>query len=397
MRRGFALPGLALALVVIACGGGNSHAPVPGAERLPMAATARPSERNLAPVVSIGVPGVIHAGLDVEFTVLGRDPDDSELVAAIDFGDGSPRRVTGGDTIAASYRHLYARPGAYTVVASLTDPRGATSVVEREVDVLPRKVLFVQGYGSESRCPDGGGFASRVAAWAPALLEGELVPVAGPGDLVYASYSGRWCDGGDGTNGAFADYNSDDTCNGIDSAGGIAERLRAQVEALAPARVTVIGHSMGGLAAAWLVGSDPDWARRHIASVVTFDSPLAGVPTLNMAVLRIGGECGFGSDANDDLSDRNQAILAVVAGAGGIVPFYNLDATDREGVLFIDLRQPVPSDRTHLAGEVLHWQLATTHNGIWNQAPGDASLGPVVRAVVGCAIALLPGRDCLIE
>jgi pimeloyl-ACP methyl ester carboxylesterase len=370
---------------------------MPPDERLAVPASQLAPERNLAPVVSIGSPGAIHAGLAAEFTVLGRDPDDGALLATLDFGDGSPRRVVGGDTIAATYTHTYERPGAYTVIASLTDPRGATSVVERPVEVMPRKVLFVQGYGSESRCPDGGGFASRVATWAPALLDGDVVPIAGPGDLLYASYSGRWCDGGDGTNGAFADYGSDDTCNGVDSPGGIAGRLRAQVDALAPARVTIIGHSMGGLAAAWLVGSDPAWARRHIASVVTFDSPLAGVPTLNMAVLRIAGDCGFGSDANDDLSDRNQAIIAAVSGAGAVVPFYNLDATDREGVLFIDLRQPVPSDRTHIAGEVLHWQLATTHNGIWNHAPADETLGPVVRTVVGCAIALLPGRDCHIE
>jgi hypothetical protein len=118
---------------------------------------------------------------------------------------------------------------------------------------------------------------------------------------------------------------------------------------------------------------------------------------MNMAVLRLGGACDFDSNSNNDLSDGNVAIVAAAAAAGEIVPFYNLDATEREGVLFIDLRQPVPSERTHLEGEALHWELGTTHNGIWNDAPGDEALGPMVRAVVACAIELVPGWACRVE
>lgn len=341
---------------------------------------------NLPPAVSIVLPAEVHAGIAAEFTVRGTDPDDLELIGTIDFGDGSARFSFGRGSPAATRAHTYASPGRYTVTAIMRDLRGGTGSATATLDVLPRKVLFVQGYGSESQCPGGGGFASRVDGWARTLLESDGVAVSRPTDILYGSYSGRWCDGGDGANGAYADYRNSETCSGIDDPGGLGERLREQVDAVAPAKVVIVGHSMGGLAAAWLVGSDPDWARDRITAVVTFDSPLRGVPQVNLTLLRIGGDCSFNSRSTQDLSDGNSSLLRVAATAAGIVPFYNLDATRPEGVLFVDIREPVPGGRTHLDGETLHWRLDATHNGIWNSAPRDEVLATVVHAAVACAI-----------
>ncbi len=393
---------LALACLFAACSGSEQANPAPFASpdwgpypvpvRPPVPATN--PEPNAPPVGQIDVDSAAQAGYPATLTFAATDPDSSGIAGSIDFGDGSPTFAVffRGESIPAT--HVYAAPGNYRVVMRVRDSLRAESSTVTTQTVLARKVLVVQGYGSESGCPDGAGMAARLDTWLPAILDSPATAVTTSSDILYASYSGRWCDGGDGANGAFADYTSGETCQGIDDPGGLAERLRAQVEAVAPAKVVIMAHSMGGLGAAYLVGSDPDWAREHIASVVTFDSPLRGVPQVNLTALRIGGDCSFNSKSTQDLSDGNSNLLRVAETAAGIVPFYDLDATDREGVLFLNIRQAVPSDRTHLDGEVIHWQFGASHNGLWNNAPTSEVTGPAIQQAITCAIEVVPASRC---
>ena len=135
-------------------------------------------------------------------------------------------------------------------------PGGATA----EVTVKPRMVVFIQGMNSSSHCPDGRSFTTRAPQWlSPYLFEpantGGLALT--PDSYAYFSYSGRWCTA-DGAYrpGATADYRASDTCGGIDEEH--AGRLRAFIDSFAPARVAVVGHSMGGLVAAftWLTRAE---------------------------------------------------------------------------------------------------------------------------------------------
>jgi pimeloyl-ACP methyl ester carboxylesterase len=365
--------------------------PYPVGERVPVPLDH--PDPNVPPTGAITIDAEAHAGVPATLSFSATDPDSFGLTASIDFGDGTPSFAVYLEGTTATVTHLFATPGDYDIAMRVTDGRDESSTVAVQA-VIPRKVLLVQGYGSESTCPNGSGFATRMDGWLPALLDSPGIATATSADLLYASYSGRWCDGGDGANGSFPDYGGGETCRGIDDPGGLAEYLRAQVDAAAPAKVVIVGHSMGGLAAAYLVGSDPDWARDRIASVVTFDSPLRGVPQVNLTALRIGGECSFNSRSTQDLSDGNSDLLRVAETAAAIVPFYNLDATNREGFLFFDLRQPVPGDRTHLDGEAIHWAFATSHNGLWNSAPVDEIHGPAIRQALTCAIELVPGVRC---
>ena len=370
---------------------GHAWPPYPAEVRQPVP-DSHP-DPNLPPVGVIETDPAAHAGFPATLTFSATDPDSMGLTGSINFGDGSPQFAVYVEGTTVTVTHTFAAPGNYDVVMRVTDGRDESRTVATQA-VIPRKVLVVQGYGSESQCPSGAGFANRLDHWLPGLLDSAAIATSTSSDLLYGSYSGRWCDGGDGADGDFAEYSSGETCQGIDDEGGLAERLRAQVDAAAPAKVVIIGHSMGGLAAAYLVGSDPDWARQHIASVVTFDSPLQGVPQVNLTALRIGGGCSFNSKSTQDLSDGNSNLLSVARTAAAIVPFYNLDATDRESVFFLDIRQAVPTDRTHLDGEAIHWQLGASHNGLWNTTPGDLKDGPIIRAAIVCAVELVPGVRC---
>jgi pimeloyl-ACP methyl ester carboxylesterase len=244
---------------------------------------------------------------------------------------------------------------------------------------------------STSKCPDGKGFTTRAPEWLePHLLES--ANVAGmrfaAGDFAFFSYSGRWCDGD-----AFgaADYSASDTCAGIDDRH--AKRLRDFIERLGPGRVTIVAHSMGGLVAAYLIGSDEAWARAHIASVATFDSPLRGINLLRTGVLGAGGvfdgDCGLNSDAVRDLWD-DSSVVKTAARAASIVPFFTSDATDDEGHLF-GLVEAVPGKYTNLDGQVAHARFGEKHSSTWTKAGDDVEKK---QRFVACAVSLATAR-CL--
>ena len=132
-------------------------------------------------------------------------------------------------------------------------------------------------------------------------------------------------------------YGPAHTCDGIAKS---ADELKAVIDSQATAPVTIVAHSMGGLVAAYLVGKDEnqDWAESHVASVITFDSPLRGISDFYVDnwdswlrdLLGFGSACthDVGSDFTSVEDMRaGSDVVTDAAGAAGVVPFYALDAT----------------------------------------------------------------------
>ena len=396
-RIALVLPLLALALAYAVCGsparGPEStpaNAPTPAGTPLP----------NQPPQVAAGAALIADQGYEALREGSFIDPDDLAWSATVDFGDGTPVQPLSLDGQSFRLRHTYARTGSFAATVSVADSRGAIGNAVVPIIVAPRRVVFVQGIESESRCPGGSGFASHAPRWVGAYLASDAtmqaqLPIADE-DLVMFSYSGRYCSG-NGTHGEAASYGPGDTCDGIEGATGAASRLRSLIDTLAPGRVTILGHSMGGLVAAYLAGEDPDWAGQHIASIVAFDSPLGGVPRLNLEALRFAGAvtggCSFDSRSVEDMKDGDSLILRTARNAAHVVPFYTLDATAKEG-LFVGIREAVPGDRTHLRGEILGWKVSASHSDLWDAAPRGPLSANDKRRPVGCALLRFSAKDC---
>jgi pimeloyl-ACP methyl ester carboxylesterase len=133
-------------------------------------------------------------------------------------------------------------------------------------------------------------------------------------------------------------YAQVDTCHGIALE---ASRLRNLIDTQSPTtKVTIFAHSMGGLIAAYLVGTHSDWATQHIASVMTFDSPLRGISDLyadnwNNALREwfAPSSCKSSTDLTsvEDMRHSSAVVLAA-ASAAHFVSFYSLDATNGSGI-----------------------------------------------------------------
>ncbi|MGB2694785.1 MAG: flexitail domain-containing putative surface protein [Dehalococcoidia bacterium] len=267
---------------------------------------------------------------------------------------------------------------------------------------------------SESGC--FGGFLNRAPSWLDPFLTSNG-PVSTKVDLrppVYFNYSDSYC--GDGSGAPI--YEKLHTCGRKDDLGipagipGLALKLKALIDEPG-GEVTVVAHSMGGFITAYLVGSEPSWARQHIASVVTFDSPLRGVG-LNHMVLALAnllnvpglltGPCDIGDPVVQNMIDYpfiDETILRATRSAASVVPFYTLDASQFD-TLFPSAIEFIPtdctfpprgcgSDRTTLPNEREHRVIDDDHTSAWNRRfdeHGDADKAQFV------ACAVLVSQDC---
>jgi len=377
-RRLAPLAALALLLLTAAWSACTDDGPAANVRALREPAWPELSEAPATMLFERATAGDENVAHRISGTVQGASEG---AMLSVDFGDGSPTQrvaVHAGGAFASD--HVYASNGSFRVAARTIEGRPAYA--ETEVVVRPRHVVFVQGMNSESRCPDGARFADRAPSWVREQVQASHAER--PNVYRYFSYSGRYCGGGDGSNGAAAEYSGGDTCEGI--AAVYAPRLRALIEAV-DGRVTVFAHSMGGLLAAYLVASDPAWAKDHIASVVTFDSPLGGLDGVRKSVLGgyslFDGGCGRGAAAMDDL-DGGSAVVSTAKGAGSVVAFYTLDGGSGESEVF-GLAEAVPGDRTHIAAEVAHAEVDEEHSEVWSKRPGGSSSEKT--RLVACALA----------
>lgn len=370
-----------------ACGGGTPPRTVAPAPR--------------APVVTAGAPVSLDEGTVFEGGGRVDGGDGTAWRATVDYGDGGGAEplslLLGGLFV---LRHLYPGDGTYTVTVTV-DGSGGRGTALLPVTIAPLRVVFIEGVNSGSRCGMGAEVRGQGPGWAREALEAVRTPgltLGEASDFVGFSYSGRWCGGGDGSRGERADYSGGDTCAGIDGPQGAAARLRALIDSLGPGRVMLAGHSMGGLIAAYLVGSDPEWARAHVASIVTFDAPLTGVPRVNLILLRMagnmGGGCDFGTESMEDLGDGGNPVVEVARRAGAAVPVYTIDSTKNDDYLGL-LRQAVPGDRTHIEAERMHEAVDEDHQSVWESA-GKGRSAAAKAALLRCALAAGDEASCAV-
>ncbi|MGK2964512.1 MAG: esterase/lipase family protein [Tepidiformaceae bacterium] len=342
-----------------------------------------------APLIVFEPNATAHQGYETELA--GRVVTEQPVVAEIRFGDGvtAPLLLSEDGTFRVSHRYT----GAGRFEVELRVFHGdAVEVAAHPIAVAPRKVLFVQGLNSQSRCPDGDAFVDRGPRWMRDLLEsdgfaGELE--LGADSFAYFSYSGEYCEGGIPGTVAAPDYRKSATCAGI--ADVTAPRLRALVESFAPSRVTIVAHSMGGVVAAYAIGDDPAWARERIASVVTFDSPLGGLDGARSEILALVSDGGGGCERDDpalvDLRTGSE-VSRVVASAGGVVPLFTLDGSAHERAAF-GLAEAVPGSDTSLEGNILHWEVDEAHSSVWDRVPVPGENGDRGQ-FVACGVLVRP-------
>lgn len=353
-------------------------------------ATPTPSPTPLpAPIVSLEVPGAVHQGLAARIAGRVAASGAGVVTVRVDFGDGESAEapVEPGGRFAVEHTYLAAGYARAIVTAAGATGSGNAALA---MDVVPRRLVFVQGMNSNSACPAGRHFLDRAPEWVAAAT-GQAGPLLlAPGSAAFFSYSGGYCGGASAVTGAAPDYGEGDTCGGI--AASAAPRLRALIDALAPAKVTVVAHSMGGLVTAYLAASDPSWARDHIVSVVTFDSPLGGIDGGRAELLGLSsipdGGCGRDTKAMDDLR-AGSAVTRAAANAGAVVPFFTLDGDSGEDAVF-GWSEAVPGSRTSLVHEAAHLKVREDHSAIWTRAPGNGTSAK--GAFVACA--LMPSVPC---
>lgn len=255
-----------------------------------------------------------------------------------------------------------------------------------------RVVIFLQGITSYSDCPTGLGLLDRAPVWLEEYLQTDplirsKVEVV---DYAYFSYSSDYCDNGSGHDKAVPDYQAIDTCSG-DISGAYATELRNLIHSVTNrfpgSRVTLVGHSQGGLIASHMIGrliaDDPDFVKQRIASAIVFDSFPKGLPrgpagigiAAIQAYFRFNG-CGFSPDLSQWVS--GQPVTEVAAQAAMPfgddqyqVAFYTLDAADG----------PVIAQWTQIRGSRIHELIPNAdHREIWDV--------PTLRKqqLVGCAV-----------
>lgn len=206
------------------------------------------------------------------------------------------------------------------------DVQGAASTnAQTQVD---HKVIFVLGINTSANCTHTDGYADSVSRLAGAARNLGLV---GSRDLAGLSYSGLYCqrpvDSGDPDLGLMPAYVRGDTCGSVPDRAAELDRLiglRWPQASHPNARFTVIGHSLGGVIAAYWARFTPHLSRLN--AVVTLDSPLLGAGPdwfglLGQAGIAFWGDCEV-KDTFDqvfvDLLSGSQVIGRVGEAPGAV-------------------------------------------------------------------------------
>ncbi len=149
-------------------------------------------------------------------------------------------------------------------------------------------VILVQGIDSSSTCGAGDVFGPRRDQ-----VLARLRPLGVPDSHVIGfSYSDVYYDPATcspvrvedvATAGALPRYTSADTCSGVTVAASRLWRLLHSIEQIQPsATFTIVGHSMGGVVAAYFTATTNDQALlSRVHAIALLDSPVQGVPEVN--------------------------------------------------------------------------------------------------------------------
>ena len=130
----------------------------------------------------------------------------------------------------------------------------------------------------------------------------------------------------------FPEYTPMDTCDGVRNAATELSSLLNSLYAREPSReIVLIGHSLGGMVAAYyVVELAPPEIRSKIMSVITLDSPLLGYPAKNPF-----SACPATAQSWKDISGESDIFRSVksIQGTGLIKKFVHLNSTDIGGSL----------------------------------------------------------------
>jgi hypothetical protein len=326
------------------------------------------------------------------------DGDGSYTLIGLTEGDYSIMAVKNNYTFSPSAQLVNVPPN----VTHLNFQGESTSSPPPPSGQLMRAVIYVPGLNSYSNC-DGTDIGSsktlqhRAPDWINPYLRNQpwLQANLTISHFAYFSYSGRYCGGGTGEDGAWPDYIKTDTCFGIEES--YAPRLKDLIKRVTDQnpgmQVTIIAHSHGSLIAAYLVGqlqasnrqADRDFVRKRIASVVNFDGFPQGLPDLPGLNGLIAGRHPDGCRADavifDDYKDNRNVALTAKTSAHSVdgykVKFYTLAAGKFFGFASNFLFEP----SSHIQAETLYEKFdRDNHAEIW-----DVSLERK-QQIVGCAV-----------
>jgi Tol biopolymer transport system component len=266
-----------------------------------------------------------------------------------------------------------------------------------------RDIVFVRGIDSTGEC-------DRADAWVESYLNSStgksFFANLRIGKYLHFNYAGGGsydCPRSDPA------YTQVDTCDGVAKAAG---ELKDLIDSQATAKVTIVTHSMGGLVSAYLVAKNQDWAKSHVASVVTFDGVLGGLSnpmewgkTFNTACTGVGD---VPATSLTEMAETHQ-VVRDAAGAAAYVPFYPLDATQMD-ILPLNIEY-VPRDRATLDHDARPFHFANSctqpgadqntceppkpvdddHSSVWGRRFDEHSENDKAF-LVGCAAAVM--SDC---
>ena len=198
---------------------------------------------------------------------------------------------------------------------------------------IKRKVIVLQGIDSEASCEDfqahigEPNFADRIKSMTHAIQNRAWETTGDASfldarDVVTFSYANTYEDCSAGKTyqardlpsptGFYAVYEPSATCAGVQQAADRLKRLIDRIIQLEPGtQFDIVGHSMGGMVAVYMMASLPEEERGHIHSIVTLDSPLLGEPKQ-----AFGSSCLYNSKAWEDIGGLSP-VVSVIASISG--------------------------------------------------------------------------------
>jgi len=195
-----------------------------------------------------------------------------------------------------------------------------------------RKVIVLQGINSQSSCDeiasnDSTRLTSRSALIARAIQNGSWKDTGDVGfidanDVIMFSYADKYMDCVSretvpaselpSSAGFHAAYTPGDTCSGVVLAAQRLEQLINRMSQLEPdATFDLIGHSMGGMVAAYLIATKPELEQK-LHSVITLDSPLDG----EIRKPPIGSACDFTLQSWKDIDENDPHVVSTITTLG---------------------------------------------------------------------------------
>ena len=169
-----------------------------------------------------------------------------------------------------------------------TDTQTTSGTITALAPELTRKVIFIQGINSEARCADGDGLGldemrDNIRDTALSMQNNFAEEVFSDDDFLQFSYGDPTACGNDFQQ---ASYEKSATCIGIVAAAG---KLDDMVSTLPDGTVVdIIGHSLGGMVAAyWVSTQEREFLDTRVHAVITLDSPMRGANLRGRAQLLV--------------------------------------------------------------------------------------------------------------